>query len=72
MPLPFLHRPGKPGQGLGGDFARRVAESLASSIASSIARLSTADKNRVLLALTAWIATQLEALEANNDTWGDM
>ncbi len=38
-------------------------------MAVAIARLPTADKNRVLLSLAAFIATQLEALEANNDTY---
>jgi hypothetical protein len=39
-------------------------------IAVAIARLSTADKNRVLLALASFIATQLEALE--NDTYPEV
>jgi hypothetical protein len=44
-----------------------VAETLVRDIATAVGRLSTADKNRVLLALAAFVATQLEALEENND-----
>ena len=65
MPLPFLHRPAKLASTPGSD----CAEFFVSRIAASLVSLSTADKNRALLALAAWIAAQLEALEANNDTW---
>ncbi len=57
----------KQSPGLESDFARGVAETLVRHIAIAIARLPTADKNRVLLSVAAFIATQLEALEANND-----
>jgi hypothetical protein len=67
MPLPFLHRP-DPDPGLGSDRARRVADTLARDIAVAIARLGTADKNRALLAIAAFVADQLEALEDSNET----
>jgi len=64
---PFPRRPANPSPGHGGDRARRVAETLAGDIVFAVGRLSTADKNRALLGLAAFIATQLEALEADND-----
>lgn len=59
-----------PGLGNYGPFV--TSETLVRQIAVAIARLSTADKNRVLLALASFIATQLEALEANNDTYPEV
>jgi hypothetical protein len=50
------------------DRAQRVAATLARDMTMAIHRLGTADKNRVLLALSAFIGIQLEALEADNDT----
>jgi hypothetical protein len=50
------------------DRAHRLGVSLAEDIAMALHRCGTADKNRVLLALAAFIGAQLEALEANNDT----
>jgi len=67
MAFPSPHRPTRQSPGLGGDYARGVAETLVRDIATAVGRLSTADKNRVLLALAAFVATQLEALEENND-----
>ncbi len=55
-------------RGLGSDFTRGIAETLVRHIGLAIARMPTPDKNRVLLSLAAFIATQLEALEENNDT----
>jgi hypothetical protein len=65
--LPFQRRPAKPSLGPGGEYARVMTESLVRDIAGAVGRLSTADKNRVLLALASFIATQLEALETNTD-----
>jgi len=50
------------------DRAHRLAVTLAEEIAIALHRCGTADQNRVLLDLASWIGTQLEALEANNDT----
>ena len=44
-----------------------IAASLARTVSTAVNPLSTADKNRVLLALAALIASQLEALETNTD-----
>jgi hypothetical protein len=41
---------------------------LVHTIGRNLAPLRTPDRNRVLLALAEFIATQLEALEADNST----
>jgi hypothetical protein len=51
------------------DRATRLATTLAEDMTMALHRLGTADQNRVLLALASFIATQLEALEGNNDTY---
>lgn len=42
-----------------------TATRLAEQIAVALIPLSTADRNRVLLSLSAWIIAQLEALETD-------
>ena len=67
MPFPIPSRPAATRHGFGSDFAGGVTESLVRTVGTTLRSLSTADKNRVLLVLAAFIATQLEALEANNE-----
>jgi hypothetical protein len=67
MFFPIAHRPRGARLDLGGDLARSVTEALVRSVAGALQPLSTADKNRVLLALSAFLGTQLEALETNNE-----
>lgn len=65
--IPRPDREIRPHMGMGADFSRGVADALTRELARTIGALAPADRNRVLLQLAAWIATQLEALETSTD-----
>jgi len=68
MPFPIPKPRDQVKTSFGSEYARSVTDSLQSSLNTALRPLSAADKNRVLLALAAWIASQLETLETNTET----
>ena len=57
-----------PPEGMTSHVAANCTAWLVHTIGRNLAPLRTPDRNRVLLALAEFIATQLEALEADNST----
>jgi len=65
MPWGMHHRRSNHATGMGSDLARSIADAIAADLSHRLTPLATADRNRVLLAVAASVASQLEALETD-------